>query len=95
MDQRLAEPIWALRKSNEWRHGTFSGIKTARADGRATSRTAYASCGRVWVTIRRGILTEVYYPTIGDYIDIRSTDCEARVEFTLFWTKRGEWDSRN
>ena len=26
--------------------------------------TAYSSGGRVWFTIRRGILTEVYYPTI-------------------------------
>ncbi|HEY3741603.1 MAG TPA: hypothetical protein VGL53_17240, partial [Bryobacteraceae bacterium] len=26
--------------------------------------TAYSSGGRVWFTIRQGILTEVYYPTI-------------------------------
>ena len=35
--------------------------------------TAYSSGGRVWFTLRRGILTEVYYPTI-DHPQLRDME---------------------
>ena len=49
-----------IRAHSEHREASLAGL-TADKDGVGT---AYSTGGRVWFTIWRGILTEVYYPTV-------------------------------
>jgi hypothetical protein len=68
--------------------------------------TAFSGASPIWFTIRKGIVTEVYYPTVDRPqlrdlqflfadVDIAADAFAPRVEFTFFWKDANAWEGRN
>lgn len=63
--------------------------------------TAYAASSRVWFTVSRGAVNEVYYPTVAtaagiEFADvIGPADQQAPIRFTFRWPSSDTWEGRD